>query len=76
MLYFNEMTFEEWLIIGTKNDWCGPPICYVHDGLPVSLSEEEEMYNNDPCLHIIRLYNDGNHRELVESNHSPSQWRK
>ena len=70
------MTFQEWIAIGIKNDWCGPAICYTHDGLPMSINEEEEMYSSDPCLHVIRLYEDIEHKNSIESNHSPSQWRK
>lgn len=70
------MNFEEWIAVGAKNNWCGPAICYTHDGLPMSTDEEEEMYNGDPCLHVVRLYEDIEHKNSIESNHSPSQWRK
>ena len=70
------MTFDEWITIGIKNSWCGAAVCYTHDGLPLSLNEEEELYQGDPCIHIIRLYEDTNHCALIEENHSPSQWRK
>ena len=70
------MNFEAWIAVGIKNNWCGPAICYTHDGLPMSTDVEEEMYNGDPCLHVVRLYEDIEHKNSIESNHSPSQWRK
>lgn len=72
----DKMDFDEWIKIGIESNWCGPAVCYTHDGLPASLSEEEEMYEGDPCLHIVRLYQDKEHKESIEDNHSPSQWRK
>ena len=29
----------------------------------------------DPCIHIIRLYEDDIHKKAVEANHEPSTWR-
>ena len=71
-----EMDFSDWVAFGIKKGWCGPPVCYPHDGIPSSL-EEDEAYEegNDPCMHIIRLYEDDEQRRAVTENHSPSQWR-
>jgi hypothetical protein len=30
----------------------------------------------DPCIHIIRLYESPEHAEGIEESHSPSMWRK
>ncbi|NDB07541.1 MAG: hypothetical protein EBX97_02440 [Actinobacteria bacterium] len=70
-----EISFDEWVRIGIENGWCGPPVCYTHDGLPTSPAEDEEFEEGDPCLHIIRLYEDGEQRKAIEDSHSPSQWR-
>jgi len=70
------MNFEEWIAVGIEKNWCGPAICYTHDGLPMSTDEEDDMYNGDPCLHVVRLYENIEHKNSIESNHSPSQWRK
>jgi len=71
------MDFEAWLKFGYEKGWCGAPVCYTHDGLPTSEAEDnawlEEGY--DICLHIIRLYEDEQHKRDIEKNHSPSQWR-
>ena len=69
------MTFDEWLQIGLDNKWCGPSVCSTHDGIPMSGEEEDEMYEGDPCIHIIRLYEDEETKKAVEENHSPSIWR-
>jgi hypothetical protein len=52
-------------------------VCETHDGTPMSLKEEEDMYDNgdDVCIHIIRLYAEPEQRLMVEDNHTPSQWR-
>lgn len=72
------MDFNEWLKIGMDEGWCGPPVCEVHDGFP--MSDEEWMIadldGEPPCMHMLRLYESPEHKEEVESIHSPSQWRK
>ena len=71
------LTLSQWIEIGIQQGWCGPSICYTHDGLP-STEEEESAWDNgdDPCIHILRLYPDKETKEGVEANHSPSNWRK
>jgi hypothetical protein len=70
------MTFEEWLQQGLTNGWCGPAVCETHDGLPMSTEEDSEFeLGGDPCIHIIRLYDDESVKLSVEQNHSPSVWR-
>jgi len=70
------MTQEEWLRYGFEQGYCGPPVCYTHDGTPLALDEDESfMDGDDPCVHILRLYEDPTVRAAVEANHSPSQWR-
>jgi hypothetical protein len=42
------------------------------------MSEEEyEEYDrgDDPCIHILRLYDSPEIKADVEANHSPSVWR-
>lgn len=71
------MTFDEWAQIGVAKGWCGPPVCSTHDGIPTSAGEDEVFDDgDDPCVHIIRLYEDDYVRHSVEKNHSPSVWRK
>jgi hypothetical protein len=71
------MTFNEWLNLGIKNYWCGPAICETHDGLPMTLEEEDDFFKGgDPCIHILRLYEDQIVAIQVEQNHSPSNWKK
>lgn len=70
------MTFDQWLKIGLTEGWCGPAVCYTHDGLPASDEELDIWEETDPCIHIIRLYDSEETRAAVERDHSPSQWRK
>jgi hypothetical protein len=45
--------------------------------LPTSEAEDEEFeYGGDPCLHIIRLYEDEDQKYSIEFNHPPSVWRR
>jgi hypothetical protein len=69
------MDFEEWLKAGIESGWCGPAICFTHDGLPTSALEDIELDEGDPCVHIIRLYDDPAHKISIEDNHAPSVWR-
>lgn len=73
-----DIDFDTWLEIGMENGWCGPAVCYTHDGLPMSDDEwmEEEVSGEPPCMHIVRLYADDEHRQEIEEAHSPSVWRK
>lgn len=71
-----KLTAEEWVAYGLKQGWCGPPLCSTHDGIPLSFEEEELFEEFDPCVTIIRLYDDEDMRKEVEENHSPSVWRK
>jgi hypothetical protein len=71
-----DMTFDEWITYGIEKGWCGPPVCYTHDGLPMSEQEYAEFdEGQDPCTHIVRMYEDIDMKKEVEDNHSPSQWR-
>jgi len=72
----NKMNFDQWLQYGYKKGWCGPPVCEIHDGLPTTIFEDEELFEgNDPCIHVVRLYEDNEHKQAVEANHTPSIWR-
>lgn len=70
------MTIEQWIKYGFDKGWCGPPVCETHDSIPTSIFEDEVLWaGDDPCIHIIRLYEDLDTKEAVEANHSPSNWR-
>ena len=68
-------TFNEWMKVGIDLGFVGPPVCYVHDGVPTSQAENDELDEGDPCIHIIRCYIDAEHKKDVEMEHSPSVWR-
>lgn len=71
-----DLTFNEWMTYGIEKGWCGPPVCYTHDGLPMSEQEYAEFdEGQDPCTHVVRLYEDIEMKKNIEDNHSPSQWR-
>lgn len=65
------VTFEEWWEQGYREGWVGPPVCVTHDGLPSTEAEDED---DEPCIHVMRLYAD-NEKAAVEDNHPPSVWR-
>lgn len=69
-------TQDQWIELGIKMGWSGPPVCISHDGLPMSLEEEENEELDDICIVIMRPYEDEYHKVAVEENHSPSLWRK
>ena len=70
-----EKSFDEWLQEGITLGFCGPTICYTHDGLPLTQEEDEQFEEGDPCVHMLRLYEDRETKIAVEENHSPSVWR-
>lgn len=68
--------FESWWRVGYDNGWVGPPVCETHDGLPLTAEEDAQFGDGeDPCIHVVRLYESTEHKEQVEENHSPSVWR-
>lgn len=70
------LSFDEWMKLGVDNNFVGPPVCSTHDGVPMSLEEEQEFdEGNDPCIHVVRLYETPDVKTSVEENHSPSVWR-
>ena len=71
-----DITFDAWMKQGVEKGWCGPPVCYTHDGLPMSEQEDMEFSEGqDPCMHIVRMYEDIEMKKRIEDNHSPSNWR-
>jgi len=72
-----DMTFDEWHQYGMSRGFCGPAVCSTHDGIPMTEAEEQEFEEGfDPCVHVIRPYDSKETLKSVESNHSPSVWRK
>jgi len=72
----NDTSFDTWLQIGYSKNWVGPPVCSTHDGVPMSLDEDNEFNEgSDPCIHIMRLYESQGHKIEIEDFHSPSVWR-
>lgn len=68
--------FDDWMRLGIEKGWCGPPVCFTHDGLPTTEDEDEAGWESDDhCIHIIRPYEDAAIKAAVEANHSPSVWR-
>lgn len=69
------MTFEEWVRMGYIKGYCSSPICYTHDGIPLSEEEEQEFEESDPCIHIVRLYDTLEHKQEIEENSPIVTWR-
>jgi hypothetical protein len=70
------MDFDVWMKIGYDAGWCSPPVCFTHDGVPMTASEDEDMTEgNDPCVHIMRFYESPDQKKGCEANHPPSVWR-
>jgi len=71
-----QMDFETWAKIGYDAGWCSPPVCFTHDGIPMTASEDEDMTEgNDPCVHIVRLYESADQKKGCEANNPPAIWR-
>lgn len=72
------MNHNDWINMGVEEGWCGPAVCYTHDGIPTSEYEEDEIEVDGeyPCIHIMRLYESIEQKMAIEANHSPSNWRK
>jgi len=70
------MNIEEWLEYGWANGFCTAPVCYTHDGLPTTEQEDVSFGDGDDiCVHVIRLYEQQQDKELVEANNPAALWR-
>ena len=68
---------HDWIKFGIDKGWISPPCCYSHDALPTTEEEDDEFFEGgDPCIYLLRLYDDVENQKAVENNHSPSVWRK
>ena len=50
------ISFDEWLEIGRANKWISHSVCSTHDIIPVTKEEDAEFEENDPCIHVLRLF--------------------
>lgn len=49
--------YYDWLQIGIDNGWVSEPICFFHDGPPLTDEEMEEFEKfDDICVPGVRLY--------------------
>jgi hypothetical protein len=61
------MTFDEWIKTGYDLGYCSPPVCSTHDGTPTTATEDEQWEEgDDPCLHVVRLYNTSKKRKALK----------
>ena len=68
-----QITYWEWIKLGFDNGFCGPPVCEMHDGIPHNSKEDEELeQGQDPCINVLRLYDEPNLKAEVEDFHSSS----
>ncbi len=71
------MTFDEWCEFGIVQGWVSPFVCEIHDGVPMSLSEEIAMQDgNESCIWVMRMYADGDEKAAVEDFSPHALWRK
>lgn len=74
MTPFDEELFD-WMQTGIERGWIGPPICYTHDGFPVTEEEDTNFaLGKHQCIYIFRKYNSTQHKHDVEQYHNASKW--
>ena len=72
----NQMDFDTWMKIGYDSGWASPPVCYSHDGVPLTAGEVEELdVGEDPCIHVVRLYESADQKKGCEANNPAAVWR-
>lgn len=68
--------FEVWYAYGLAQNFCGPIICPDHDGIPLTLAEEEYAEDHgEICVPVVRIYQSVADAKGVSVNHSPTNWR-
>lgn len=76
MIDIASLTFDDWTKIGMLAGWVSPPVCFTHDGLPVSITEDAEFTDGShPCIHILRIYETWDTKEGVEAYSFHTTWR-
>lgn len=71
-----QMDFDSWARIGYEAGWCSPPVCFIHDGVPMTAAEDEDVTEgNDPCVHVVRLYESADQKKGCEANSPAAIWR-
>lgn len=53
----NEITFDDWVAIGTTKGWISPPFCMTHEGDQYMTPEEEAEWEEggDPCCPVFKI---------------------
>lgn len=70
------MTFDDWVRFGIAKKWAGPPVCVTHDGTPTTEDEDAQWeQGDDPCIHVLRLYDSPDTADAVKANFTPYNWR-
>ena len=69
---FDIEDFESWYAYGLAQRWCGPSVCYTHDGFPNSAAEDDDIEGLDetqlPPIFFVRLYDDFESKTAVETS--------
>ena len=53
----NSTEFNEWVAYGVEKGWASFPVCDTHEGLPMTLEEEDEWADGyDPCSPAMRIW--------------------
>jgi len=72
----DEQDFDLWISYGMEQGYCGPIICPDHDGIPLTVIEEEEAEEHgEVCVPVIRIYQDKPTAKAISANHGPTVWR-
>lgn len=72
-----DFDYAKWYEIGLRNSWISPFVCYTHDGLPTTSTEDEQWTEGeDPCVFIARSYDSIATRKAVEANCTFAEWRR
>jgi len=68
------MTLAEWIDMGIRNKWISPPVCGMHESVPHTQEEYDELDEGyDPCFTIIRLFADEEEFDSARKA-SPQTW--
>lgn len=50
------LELKEWIAEGRKKGFCSAPLCEMHDAMPLTALEEQQVERDeDPCLPIVRI---------------------
>lgn len=73
---WTKISFDLWYEAGLRQGFIGPLVCAIHDGVPMTVDEEQSIIDREAvCVYVMRRYDSPEQKHDVEENHEPTRRR-